>query len=299
MIDKNAEIHVPEGKLEAPSARFAETDDAFQAMIQKNKYKILQMQTEYRITGDKENYLNNLYRLISKEMDIENVPLKIVNNPDVNNGGAFIPASREVELNINYNGDPIEQISHELNHFLQTKEQLITGDGVDIVATNDAVRLTKKDVESGEVTTQAEANQRFDDYYRIGKESYPTEYSDVLEGTKYPKNTDPNSYYSQKADKYNQADIDYVNANDDYTGYRNNYKEVESFRRGQLCAQIINESPEKQAIDVILESVPNVDEPTKLALVDVVIEEMQKDVYANYTVQEFITEFFQKYLVFN
>ena len=299
ITSKEKDIHIPKGKLAAPSAKFAETDDAFQTMIQKNKFKILLMQAEYRITGNKENYLNSLYRLICKEMDIENVPLRIVNNPNTNDGGAFSPASREVEININYNGDPIEQITHELNHFLQIKEQLITGNGVDIVANNDAVQLTRMDIQAGEVTTQAEVNQRFNDYYRVGREGYSTDYSDVLNGTRYPKNTDPNDYYFQKANKYNQADIDYVNAHDDYAGYRNNYKEVESFRRGQLCAKTISESPEKQVIDAILESVPNVDETTKLALIDVAIEEMQKDRYSNYTAQKFITEFFQKYLVFN
>ena len=300
ITSKEKDIHIPKGKLAAPSAKFAETDDAFQTMIQKNKFKILLMQAEYRITGNKENYLNSLYRLICKEMDIENVPLRIVNNPNTNDGGAFSPASREVEININYNGDPIEQITHELNHFLQIKEQLITGNGVDIVANNDAVQLTRMDIKAGEVTTQAEVNQRFNDHYRVGREGYSTDYSDVLNGTRYPKNTDPNDYYFQKANKYNQADIDYVNPHDDYAGYRNNnYKEVESFRRGQLCAKTISESPEKQVIDAILESVPNVDETTKLALIDVAIEEMQKDRYSNYTAQKFITEFFQKYLVFN
>ena len=292
-------ISIPKGKLKAPSSKFAETDEAFAAMINKNKYKILQMQAEYRVTGNKKGYLSNLYKFICKEMDIENVSLKLVNDEDIRYGGAFIPASKTVEFNMNYNGDSVEVIIHELNHYLQFKEQLITGNGVDIVANNDAVRLLKEEIRTGEIKTQAEANQFYNSLYKIGKEGYSNDYSDVLNGTKYPKNTNPNDYYFKKANQYNQADIDYVDGCVDYERYEKNLKEVESKRRGILSAKLINESPEKQVINSILENIPNADAPTKLALVDLAIEEMQKDIYRNYTADQFVVEFFKKYVSFN
>ena len=293
------DISIPKGTLRAPSSKFAETDEAFAAMINKNKYKILQMQAEYRVTGNKKGYLSNLYKFICKEMDIENVSLKLVNDEDVRYGGAFISASKTVELNINYNGDYVEAITHELNHYLQFKEQLITGNGVDIVANNDAVRILKEDIRTGEIKTQAEANQLYNSLYKNGKESYSKDYFDVLNGTKYPKNTNPNDYYFKKANQYNQADLDYEDACVNYEIYENNLKEVESKRRGILSAKLINESPEKQVINSILENIPNADAPTKLALVDLAIEEMQKDIYRNYTADQFVVEFFRKYVSFN
>lgn len=292
-------ISIPKGKLKAPSSKFAETDDAFAAMINKNKYKILQMQAEYRVTGNKKEYLINLYKFICKEMDIENVSLKLINDEDIRYGGAFIPASKTVELNMNYNGDSVEVITHELNHYLQFKEQLITGNGVEVVANNDAVRLLKEEVRTGEIKTQAEANQFYNSLYKIGKEGYSNDYSDVLNGTKYPKNTNPNDYYFKKANQYNQADLDYEDACVNYEIYENNLKEVESKRRGILSAKLINESPEKQVINSILENIPNADAPTKLALIDLAIEEMQKDIYRNYTADQFVVEFFRKYVSFN
>lgn len=292
-------ISIPKGKLKAPSSKFAETDEAFTAMINKNKYKILQMQAEYRVTGNKKGYLSDLYKFICKEMDIENVSLKLVNDEDIRYGGAFIPASKTVELNMNYNGDSVEVITHELNHYLQFKEQLITGNGVDVVANNDAVHLLKEAIRTGEIKTQTEANQFYNSLYKIGKEGYSNDYSDVLNGTKYPKNTNPNDYYFKKANQYNQADIDYVDGSVDYERYEKNLKEVESKRRGILSAKLINESPEKQVINSILENIPNADAPTKLALVDLAIEEMQKDIYRNYTADQFVVEFFRKYVSFN
>lgn len=296
---QNSNTSIPKGSLKAPSSKFAETDEAFAAMINKNKYKILQMQAEYRVTGNKKGYLSNLYKFICKEMDIENVSLKLVNDEDARYGGAFISANKTVELNINYNGDYVEVITHELNHYLQFKEQLITGNGVDIVANNDAVRILKEDIRAGEIKTQAEANQLYNSLYKIGRESYSKDYLDVLNGTKYPKNTNPNDYYFKKANQYNQADLDYEDACVNYEIYENNLKEVESKRRGILSAKLINESPEKQVINSILENIPNADAPTKLALVDLAIEEMQKDIYRNYTADQFVVEFFRKYVSFN
>lgn len=296
---QNSNTSIPKGTLKAPSSKFAETDEAFAAMINKNKYKILQMQAEYRVTGNKKGYLSNLYKFICKEMDIENVSLKLVNDEDARYGGAFISANKTVELNINYNGDYVEVITHELNHYLQFKEQLITGNGVDIVANNDAVRILKEDIRAGEIKTQAEANQLYNSLYKIGRESYSKDYLDVLNGTKYPKNTNPNDYYFKKANQYNQADLDYEDACVNYEIYENNLKEVESKRRGILSAKLINESPEKQVINSILENIPNADAPTKLALVDLAIEEMQKDIYRNYTADQFVVEFFRKYVSFN
>lgn len=298
-VPQSGDISIPKGSLKAPSSKFAETDEAFAAMINKNKYKILQMQAEYRVTGNKMGYLNNLYKFICKEMDIENVSLKLVNDEDIRYGGAFISASKTVELNINYNGDYVEAITHELNHYLQFKEQLITGNGVDIVANNDAVRILKEDIRTGEIKTQAEANQLYNSLYKNGRESYSKDYLDVLNGTKYPKNTNPNDYYFKKANQYNQADLDYEDACVNYEIYENNLKEVESKRRGILSAKLINESPEKQVINSILENIPNADAPTKLALVDLAIEEMQKDIYRNYTADQFVVEFFRKYVSFN
>lgn len=298
-VPQSGDISIPKGSLKAPSSKFAETDEAFAAMINKNKYKILQMQAEYRVTGNKKGYLSNLYKFICKEMDIENVSLKLVNDEDARYGGAFISANKTVELNINYNGDYVEVITHELNHYLQFKEQLITGNGVDIVANNDAVRILKEDIRAGEIKTQAEANQLYNSLYKIGRESYSKDYLDVLNGTKYPKNTNPNDYYFKKANQYNQADLDYEDACVNYEIYENNLKEVESKRRGILSAKLINESPEKQVINSILENIPNADAPTKLALVDLAIEEMQKDIYRNYTADQFVVEFFRKYVSFN
>ena len=288
----NKKIDIPGWEFRAPNKFFAETDKAFENLIARNKYKILEMQTEYYVNWDKETYARKIFELACKEMHIDNVKINPINEPTIEESWSFWEREREVTINIAHNTDIIETVFHELNHFLQFKEQLLTEHGVEIYSQNEAQQIIEKEG----ITSPEARDIKLKQYKEEGIRHYTQLYSDILAWTKYPKNK-PWDIYSQKANTYHQDDIHYINDKKNHKWYRNKPKEIESRRRGELCSNF----PEKVAIDLIYRTLKETKKWDTLStedkkdLMNFAIEDLQDPQHQNDTIDQFLNYFLWEY----
>ena len=299
--NSNIILPVPKGSLEAPNAKFAETDKAFAEVITKNQYELFSHHLQLKIDGDKNNYIKNVYNLFVKEMGLEGIAPKLEIKDGINDyDGGFTPSEYKIEIDATKGEDYLVQtIAHELNHFLQFKEMMITGsDGIERLAYNDAVNVVSK--ANQENVFEGLSQNEFDILFKqIVEEKialYKSLYTELVNDSRYPHNN-INSYYGQKADRYTEAQIAYTGKGQEYI---NNPLETESRERGNLVedtykAMISNLEIEELAVSKILECY-NRQHPTteeKSLLKDIIIEELQKTQFTN--VNQFINWFIHHY----
>ena len=300
-----SDIDAPTGKLGAPSALFAETDEAFNNILLKNKYDVLYMHQKYKITGDLDDFITDMYSHYIRETDVGRFAPKLEIKSNMgDDAGCFIPTKNLIKICKEeckeQESRVAENIAHELNHWFQTKEQLITGlEGPELCAHNWARASVVRRVQNGEITTQEECNRIFDELLNEYTLKFRTEYNDLLNSTKYPHNNNPENPYFKKANRYNEADMNYDSNSDEYW---NNYKEIESFRRGDAAGAIYNQiigrdlANENAAIDMIMARIGNsTDNETKLALLELAIEHLKEPALQRMPARDFANWFLNKY----
>lgn len=295
-------IFVPGWCCAAPSENFSETEEAFEKIIRDYKYDFLKIQAEYEHNIiDKQKYVTQLFSLCCKAMDIDDVKLDLTENAP-NNLWDFSPTTREVIINLNGQWSLMNTIVHELNHFIQLKEQLLTWstpeESLDIVTTNLTVQAINTSIRDGELPTQQDIDRYFRESYAVIYEALKTKYHDILYGNKYHRNTNPNDYFFKQWNRLNQATIDYVLRRHDPVANQNNYMEVQSNERWDLCERIyrskILKSSEMGIISNLLEMV--VDRPyEKWAVLDLIIEELEAHQNECYSPQDFCSYFIRSY----
>lgn len=299
--NSNIILPVPKGVLEAPNAKFAETEKAFAEVVTKNQYELFSHHLQLKINGDKKAYIENVYNLFVKDMGLEGIAPKLEIKENIDNyDGGFLPDEYKIEIDSSKGEDYLVQtIAHELNHFLQYKEMMITGtDGIERLAYNDAVRaVSKANLENAfDGLSQKEFDILFKEIVEEKTALYKGLYSGLVQDSRYPHNN-PNSYYGQKADMYSEGQLAYTGQGQEYI---NNSLEVESRNRGILVentykTMITNLEIEEHAVSKILE-IYNRQHPTteeKCLLKDIIIEELQKTQMTD--VNRFISWFIYNY----
>ena len=192
-------ISVPDWCCAAPSDKFSETEEAFEKIIRDYKYDFLKIQAEYdHNIIDKQQYVTQLFSLCCKAMDIDGVELDLTENAP-NNLWDFSQITREVIINLNGQWSLMNTIVHELNHFIQLKEQLLTWstpeESLDIGTTNLTVQAIKTSIRDGELPTQQDIDRYFHDSYAVIYEALKTKYNDIFYGHKYLRYTNTHDYF--------------------------------------------------------------------------------------------------------
>lgn len=291
-------IEIPRSDgMAAPSSKFAETDKAFADIVKSNKFEMLKLHTNYQISGDKKTFIKDVYNLFCKEMGIEGIAprLKIA---DLEDGGYFLSENREIGIDIKNSEDFLVQaITHELNHFIQFKEMIYTSkEGLEIYAYNRTVAGLKG--ENLEGFTKSEIDEIFNEAVNDRISSLKTLYDDLITDKRYPRNTNPQSPFFQKANQYFDATSKYTGVGNEYN---TNFMEVESKQRGILVENtyksIKNElSIESEAIGKILSRCQNLDNDSKIVLSELAIENLQKPEFAEYEIDQFVNWFLRQYI---
>lgn len=229
-------INIPTGKLEAPNAKFAETDEAFRSIVTKRSADIKELDK----INDIDEFCRKSFELMKEEMGLEDsdIRLKITdkdNYYDHETNTVYISrnwAGKE-KGHVKGKGDKAEifgGIAHELNHYLQWKEIVLNFDSENPNWNNIISYLQ-----------QFEGAQKNIEY--------------LIE--KYPDNTELKEFF-EKAKSYQDNWLNYTDAFDEsgklktgaeYDKYRNQTVEAESFRRGDIVA----EEYRKSVADVKLE----------------------------------------------
>ena len=302
----DSHINIPTVKLAANGAKFLETDEAFKQILTNNKYDVLLMHQKYKITGDLDGFVKDMYSHYVKETDIgQFAPELNIKSNTGTEAGSFNHENNSLMISkdyINKESDVAHNVAHELNHWFQNKEMLITtSEGPELVAYNRVLGNLKEMVKNGDITSQADFDRYLREWSVEDAAKLRITYQDLLNSTKYPHNNDPASPYFQKANQYFDAESKYEHAGDNYWG---NFIEVESERRGldaeKAYDRIINEDLvlENQAIDEIMLKIEErygiVDNNTKLQILELAIEDLKNPKFANYSVHNFVNEFISK-----
>lgn len=236
-VFQNSDITILKGRLKAPSSKFAETDEAYKALIQKNEAALLAIHLKHAGNSSRTEFIKDVYNIFIKDMDLEGIAPRLEIDPNFPAYGAFDALNRKITINSNYiDKEIIDTIAHELNHFIQFKEMVLTGsDGLERYAHNSVVAYFNRLNKEGKLKefSQTEFNEMFADQVRNDIATLKRQYSDLMIDPRYPKNTDPNNYYYQKANQYSVGEAT-------YTPERDNILEIESWRRGNLVGDLYN-----------------------------------------------------------
>ena len=217
-------INIPTGKLEAPNAKFAETDEAFRSIVTKRSADIKELDK----INDIDEFCRKSFELMKEEMGLEDSDIKLEitdknNYYDHETNTVYISrnwAGKE-KGHVKGKGDKAEifgGMAHELNHYLQWKEIVLNFDSENPNWNNIISYLQ-----------QFEGAQKNIEY--------------LIE--KYPDNTELKEFF-EKAKSYQDNWLNYTDAFDEsgklktgaeYDKYRNQTVEAESFRRGDIVAE--------------------------------------------------------------
>ena len=113
---------IPPARFKAPTAKFAETDDAFVNIIRNSKDEFIALNKK-----DGDEFIKSAYELIKNKMGMGDAPIKL---KITNDNESFADAENAiVSIARNWkNGDKSEiigAIAHELNHMIQYKEMFV------------------------------------------------------------------------------------------------------------------------------------------------------------------------------
>ena len=200
-------ISIPRGTLRAPRKGFGETVQDYVNIIQNNKNKISQMTNEY-LAGviDERGLIDKFVKLLIKEMDMP-IPPQILIKDLGNLGGSFNPAEIAVKINVKNKtrvSELFSTVMHEMHHFLQHKEMLVT----------DLEKYSQQIADKNNTTAPVIEKWLLD----------TCGWRDVL--TKYPQNINPESKYTKRGYALLEADKNYTMNN--MNAYTTNLKEVET-----------------------------------------------------------------------
>ena len=206
-VSQNGILSIPKGSLKAPRKGFGETVQDYVNIIQNNKDKISQMTNEYLANIiDEKSLINKFVQLLVKEMDMP-IPPKILIEDLGNLGGAFNPAEIAVKINLKDKtrvSELFSTVMHEIHHFLQHKEMLVT----------DLEKYSQHIADKNNTTAPIIENWLLDN----------CGWRDIL--TKYPQNINPESKYTKRGYALLEADKNYTM--EDMNAYTTNLKEVET-----------------------------------------------------------------------
>ena len=135
----NKSLYIPKWKFSAPNKIFAETDESFRKIVSKHPYKIIELNK----IQDIDEFIRQSFEYIKWEMwiDDEWLRLKIINKESVDNweDNLYSMETNQVTISkdrawhtlkhIKWKWDRAEifgAIVHELNHYLQNKEIVLS-----------------------------------------------------------------------------------------------------------------------------------------------------------------------------
>ena len=206
-VPLSGNISIPKATLRAPRKGFGETVQDYVNIIQNNKDKISQMTNEYLAnTIDEKGLINKFVQLLVKEMDMP-IPPKILIEDLGNLGGAFHPAEIAVKIDLKNKtrvSELFSTVMHEIHHFLQHKEMLVT----------DLEKYSQNIADKNNTTAPIIENWLLDN----------CGWRDIL--TKYPQNINQESKYTKRGYALLEADKNYTM--EDMNAYTTNLKEVET-----------------------------------------------------------------------
>ena len=295
-------IHIPKSKMAAPSAKFAETDEAFRNIIKNNERELLELHFKYQRTGDKISFIKDIYKLFVNAMDLDGIAPKLEIITDAKYEGGFLAREGKIHVNLNRQlteKDIVDTVGHELNHFLQFKEMILTSnDGVEIFAHNNAVSYFNDNMDLLNELSQDDVNAAFSQYVQETITKVNNLYSGLLQDNRYLRNINPADSYFQKANKYFEGESDYASKGD---AYRNNIQEIESRNRGSIVGDaykdlVSNNSKTQEIVNKVYNQVIGLnssisDADLEFLLADAIATSRQPE-FVNYSVDDFVTYFF-------
>ena len=296
------EIHIPKSKMAAPSAKFAETDEAFRNIIKNNERELLELHFKYQRTGDKISFIKDIYKLFVNAMDLDGIAPKLEIITDAKYEGGFLAREGKIQVNLNRQlteKDIVDTVGHELNHFLQFKEMILTSnDGVEIFAHNNAVGYFNDNMDLLNELPQDDVNTVFSQYVQETITKVNNLYSGLLQDNRYSRNINPADSYFQKANKYFEGEADYASEGD---AYLNNIQEIESFTRGSIVGDaykdlVSNNTKTQEIVNKVYNQLIELnssisDADLEFLLADAIATSRQPE-FVNYSVDDFVTYFF-------
>ena len=231
-LTTDSTIEIPKGTFEAPSVKFAETEQAFINIIRNNKSKIRELD---KIT-DMREYTQEVFNFFLKETNLENlgVKLEIIES---NEYGGMTRKDGVIEINLlGTNGavtkaDIIEAVAHEFNHMIQNKEMIVECGGEAYIT---ALAKNKYNLYKEEFP-----DFTLEDYIEIMREECGDFVARIENDSRYTRSEKTSSNY-QKALDYIKAEENYVPEEIDAIAYRLNLLEVESYKKGERVKQEYN-----------------------------------------------------------
>ena len=135
------EIKIPAAKLEAPNEKFAETDESFREIVTKNQEKI----KELNEIQDIDEFIRQSFEFIKWEMWIDDgwLSIRIIGKSDVDNkeNNQYSVEENQITISRDWAWHTLKHIEwkwnkaeifwcivHELNHYLQTKEIILSNE---------------------------------------------------------------------------------------------------------------------------------------------------------------------------
>lgn len=207
-------INIPKGKFAAPNAKFAETPEAFAGIISKKKYAL----EDANHLQDNAFY-NEVYSILTKEMDLSDkiAPKIVLTNIDMPGSGArsaYDCFDNTITIyGNNYPKDRAEGVAllaHELKHFLQFKEELLTEgiglEGVINAKTEDVLRknpdATREQAYNAVVSEFTTPDGTIKEHILsiYDDESYPINEADDKFGLQAQKYAENDEHYIDKAE---------------------------------------------------------------------------------------------------
>lgn len=261
------EKHIPKVRLAGPSAKFAETDEAFRNIVRLHRYEFLELN---RKSGD--DFIKDAFELCKKYMGLDDAPIKleITNHAD----SEASPAEAIVRIARNFKGgdkaELLGAIAHELNHMFQYKEMYINS------VANDK-------------------NYNFAPEFKNW----------VNKQDEYFANH--NQLYYDKGEVYaNNFENNYIEPYQSLHAYRNQPVEKESFRRGDIVRDEFNnliklkldkyeQYAAQQILDYFSDKYPNANIDVLQGILDDAITTMKEPEFEDMNYLDFVNYYISLY----